>query len=59
YDSASLKSQLRRADKLGANYVFIIGDDELKSGMIKWKNLKNGSQGEIGIKNATELKGLD
>ncbi|MCG2813899.1 MAG: histidine--tRNA ligase [Thermodesulfovibrionales bacterium] len=59
YDSASLKSQLRRADKLGSNYVFIIGDDELQSGMIKWKNLKDSSQGEIGIKNATELKGLD
>ncbi|MBA3061106.1 MAG: histidine--tRNA ligase, partial [Nitrospirae bacterium] len=59
YDSASLKSQLRRADKLGANYVFIIGDDELKSGMIKWKNLKNGSQGEMGIKDVLKFKGLD
>ena len=58
YDSASLKSQLRRADKLGSNYVFIIGDDELQSGMIKWKNLKDGSQGEIGIRDAAELKGL-
>ena len=59
YDSASLKSQLRRADKLGSNYVFIIGDDELQSGMIKWKNLKDSSQGEIGIRDAAELKGLD
>ena len=59
YDNASLKSQLRRADKLGSNYVFIIGDDELQSGMIKWKNLKDGSQGEIGIRDAAELKGLD
>lgn len=59
YDSASLKSQLRRADKLGSNYVFIIGDDELQSGMLKWKNLKDGSQGEIGIKDAAEFKGLD
>ncbi len=58
YDSASLKSQLRRADKLGSNYVFIIGDDELKSGKIKWKNLKDGSQGETPIKDAVEFKGL-
>jgi len=58
YDNASLKSQLRRADKLGSNYVFIIGDDELQSGMVKWKNLKDGSQGETGIKDATEFKGL-
>jgi len=59
YDGASLKSQLRRADKLSSNYVFIIGDNELQSGMIKWKNLKDSSQGEIGIKDASELKGLD
>lgn len=50
YENASLKSQLRRADRLNADYVFIIGDDELKSGRIKWKNLKDGSQGEIGIR---------
>lgn len=58
YDNSSLKSQLRRADRLGVNYVFIIGDDELKSGMIKWKNLKDGSQGEVEIKDAAEFKGL-
>ncbi|MBI4689954.1 MAG: histidine--tRNA ligase [Nitrospirae bacterium] len=55
YEGASLKSQMRKADKLGANYVFIIGEDELKSGKIKWKNLKDGSQGEVGIK---EIEGF-
>jgi histidyl-tRNA synthetase len=49
YESASLKSQLRRADRLNAKYVFIIGDDELASGKIKWKNLKDSSQGEIAL----------
>lgn len=58
YGNASLKSQLRRADRLNANYVFIIGDDELKSGRIKWKNLKDGSQGEIGIGEILEFKGF-
>ena len=58
YGNASLKSQLRRADKLGANYVFIIGDDELKSGIIKWKNLKDSSQGEIGIKEVSGFQGF-
>lgn len=43
----SLRSQLRRADKLGALYIFIIGDDELLSGRIQWKNLRDGSQGEV------------
>jgi len=58
YDNASLKSQLRRADKLGATYAFIIGDDELKTGMVKWKNLKDSEQGEIEIAMIEEFKGL-
>ena len=41
----SLKSQLRRADKLSARYVVIIGEDELKTGRFKWKNLNDGSSG--------------
>lgn len=47
YKGASLKSQMRRADRFGADYVFILGEDELKKGTVKWKNLKNGSAGEI------------
>jgi len=58
YGNVSLKSQLRRADRLNANYVFIIGDDELKSGIVKWKNLKDSSHGEIGIKEVLEFKGF-
>ncbi|MCE5194328.1 MAG: histidine--tRNA ligase [Nitrospiraceae bacterium] len=59
YASVSLKNQLRKADKLNAEYVFILGDDELKSGKIKWKNLKQGSEGEIDITNIGEFKGFD
>lgn len=47
YDGASLRSQLRKADRLSADYVLIVGDDELSSGRAKWKNLKDGSQGEV------------
>lgn len=43
----SLKSQLRKADRLEATYVFIIGEDEIKKGIINWKNLKEGTSGEI------------
>jgi len=49
YAGNSLKSQLRRADRLSAQYVFIIGDDEIRSGKVKWKLLSDGSQGEIGF----------
>jgi histidyl-tRNA synthetase len=46
---ASLKSQLRKADRLSAGYVFILGEDELKSGVIKWKRLADSTQGEIAL----------
>lgn len=46
YAGQSLKSQMRKADKLSAEYVFIIGDDELKAGRFKWKRLSDGTQGE-------------
>ncbi len=49
YSGSSLKSQLRRADRLSAEYVLIIGEDEISSGRLKWKRLSDGSQGEIPI----------
>jgi len=49
YTGHSLRSQLRRADRLSARYVLIMGDDEIKSGKLKWKRLSDGSQGEIPI----------
>lgn len=55
YDGSSLKSQLRKADRLSSSYVLMIGDDELSSGKVKWKNLKDGSQGEVEIKNMDEF----
>ena len=50
YGGASLKSQLRKADRIGAEFALIIGENELKTGKIKWKNLKKGKQGEVEIK---------
>jgi histidyl-tRNA synthetase len=44
---SSLKSQLRRADRLHARYVFIIGERELDAGSVKWKRLEDSSAGEI------------
>jgi histidyl-tRNA synthetase len=47
YSGHSLKSQLRKADRLSAEYVLIIGDDEINSGKLKWKRLSDRTQGEI------------
>jgi histidyl-tRNA synthetase len=51
YGGASLKSQLRKADRIGAEFAFIIGENELKAGKIQWKNLKKSEQGEVEIAN--------
>jgi len=55
YDGSSLRSQLRRADRLSSHYAFIIGDDELSSGMVKWKNLKDGEHGEVRLERVDEF----
>jgi histidyl-tRNA synthetase len=47
YGGGSLKSQMRRADRLGAGHVLILGDDELRKGTVAWKNMKDGSSGEV------------
>lgn len=52
YQESSLKSQLRKADRLGVKWVVIIGEDEVKKGLYRWKNMKKGTQGEA---NLTEL----
>ncbi|MGQ9569918.1 MAG: histidine--tRNA ligase [Thermodesulfovibrionales bacterium] len=55
YAGHSLRTQLRRADRLSALYVLIIGEDELKTGMLKWKRLSDGRQGEISISDVSDF----
>jgi histidyl-tRNA synthetase len=47
YEGKSLKSQMRRADKLKARYVLIMGEEELKKGRAVLRNMKTKSQEEI------------
>jgi histidyl-tRNA synthetase len=47
--TSSLKSQMRRADRMAVRHVFIMGDDELHLGILKWKNLAEAGQGELRI----------
>jgi histidyl-tRNA synthetase len=42
----SLKSQLRKADRLKARYAIIIGEEEIKRSVIRWKRLSDGQEGE-------------
>lgn len=51
----SLKSQLRRADKLKAQHVVIIGEDEVKKGIAVLKEMQTGKQEEIFLERLCSL----
>jgi histidyl-tRNA synthetase len=55
YGGASLKSQLRKADRLNSEFTIIIGDDELKRGIVQLKNLKSGASKEISFEEIEDL----
>jgi histidyl-tRNA synthetase len=54
----SMKSQMREANKLGAKYVLIFGDEEIKSNLVILKNMRNGSQVTITMRADEILKHL-
>lgn len=47
YEGKSLKSQMRRSDKLSSRFTLIIGEEELGKGRGVLKNMKAGTQEEI------------
>lgn len=54
----SLKAQLKRADKIGANYAVIIGQDEIARAAAQLRDLGASKQREVSLANlAAELAG--
>ncbi|OGC12820.1 histidine--tRNA ligase [candidate division WOR-1 bacterium RIFCSPHIGHO2_02_FULL_53_26] len=47
FQGKSLKAQMKAADRLGARYVYIIGDDELKNKSAVLKNMGTAEQKEV------------
>ncbi len=45
--SRSVKAQMKYADKLGAEYSVVLGDDEIEKGKASFKNMKTGEATEI------------
>ncbi len=45
----TLKAQMKFADKIGAEYVLVIGEDELKTNTAKIKEMKSGKEFTINI----------
>ncbi len=44
-----LKAQFKYADRLGARYTVVIGEDELAKGVVSLRDMKNSSQEEVRI----------
>ena len=47
YEGGSLKSQMRRADRSGARFAVILGEDELRKGKALVRDLKTKTQREV------------
>jgi histidyl-tRNA synthetase len=47
YEGRSLRGQMKRADRLAAPLVLIMGDDELAQGQVKVKDMRTGEQHDI------------
>ena len=47
YRASTLKAHLRQADRLGAEYVVIIGDDEVTKGGLLVRNMRTKEQEEL------------
>ena len=55
YLGKSVKAQMKYANKIGARYVVIIGENELESGKVKVKNMLEGYETECDI---TDIKSV-
>ncbi len=51
FSDNSLKSQMKRADRLGASYVMILGDNELKERTAILRNMENKEQISVPLDN--------
>ncbi|MCA9406564.1 MAG: histidine--tRNA ligase, partial [Candidatus Omnitrophica bacterium] len=54
FKAASMKSQMRLANKTGAEYVLILGEQELQKETATIKNMKTGEQEDVGFNKILE-----
>lgn len=50
-----IKAQFKYADKIGAKYVAVIGSNELSSGVVKVKNMQDGTETDVAFDNFIEF----
>jgi histidyl-tRNA synthetase len=49
FRKANPGNQMKRADALGARFALVLGENEIKSGVAKLKELKTGTQHEVSL----------
>lgn len=54
YETSSIKSQMKKSDRLNARFAIFFGEDELKKGVVTIKNMKNSTQNEVEIEKIAE-----
>jgi histidyl-tRNA synthetase len=50
----SVKAQMKFADKIGAEYVMVIGDEEVATGFYKLKKMSDGSETAVNKEEFTQ-----
>ncbi len=58
YEDKSLKAQMRYADSLGADYVLILGGDEIQKGLVIVRNMATKAQYELPLEPVRLVEGL-
>jgi histidyl-tRNA synthetase len=49
FDSRSVKAAMKNADRSGAKFAVLIGEDEISTGTAQLKNLENGEQVSVAL----------
>ena len=55
FSGAALKSRMKKADRLGADYVVILGENELKAGEVSLKDMRRAEQTTLPWDKVTEI----
>ncbi len=50
-----IKAQFKYADKIGAEYVAVIGSDELNNGVVKFKKMSDGTETAVAFADLTQF----
>lgn len=49
HSGRSVKAQLKYANKINASYTIVVGDDEIKNGSVKLKNMETGNETVVNL----------